>query len=230
MRVLVSKQNISLIPTLQTRMKILSDGKWRREAFRGVVDAGRKTKTQVQRSVHRQMATKNYGFVVANTRGTPKQAELAYEIYALKGGQRIELYKGLKALAAGGMAAARMNLGRQSGEGGLVRSGVWNSPRTFKRSFSQNGGFFALLPASAGKGRSTAPKALWTFGKKGNQPRGAGGRFAASSTTYGPIRRLYGPSLMKELIKDQSLATFQTVGPKLLEEKVMKRMEKLIKI
>lgn len=226
MRLVVRKQNIRLVLTYKERAQLLANGKWRREAFRGVVDAGRKTKTQVQRAVHKQMATKKYGFVSGNTRGTPRQADLAYEIYALKGGQRIEEYKGLKALKVDGAAAARFNSGRSGDDSGSVRSGVWNKPRTFKRSFATNGGFFAMLPG----GTSTkAPKALWTFGKKGDQPRGAGGRFASSGKRYGKIRRLYGPAIRKELPKDESLATFMRVGPALLEEKVMKRMAKFIK-
>ncbi|QPC87133.1 hypothetical protein GA830_10545 [Mesorhizobium sp. NBSH29] len=226
MRVVIRKQNIKLILSFQERAKLLGNKHWQTEAFRGVVDAGRKTKTQVQRSVHNQMAMKKYGFTAQNTRGTPRRAELAFEIYALKGGQRVEEYKGLRALSPGGSAAGKMNTGRSNSDAGFVKSSVWNSPRTFKRSFATNGGYFAMLPG----GTSTkAPKMLWTFGAKKSQPRGAGGRFGKSSQRYGKIRRLFGPALRKELVKDQALSTFYRVGPKLLEDKVMKRMEKLIK-
>lgn len=227
MRVIVIKQNVHVLLTMQERAKLLSSGRWKREAFRGVVDAGRRTKTQVQRAVHQQMAMKSYSFVASNTRGTPNQGALSFEIYAHKGGQRIEEYKGLRTLVQGGRTAGRFNKGRTIGDKGFVRSGVWNAPRTFKRSFAANGGFFAMLPGGAGSS-TRAPKALWTFGKKPNQPRDGEGRFASPGTTYGRIRRLFGPALGKELVKDQSLATFQKVAPRLLEEKVMKRMAKLI--
>ncbi len=62
---------------------------------------------RVQRAVHKQMATKRYGLVSANTRGSPKWAELAFEIHGVTGGQRIEAYKGLQVLkSAGGQAEA----------------------------------------------------------------------------------------------------------------------------
>ena len=99
------------------------------------------------------MATKRYGLVSANTRGTPKWAELVFEIHGVTGGQRIEEYKGLQVLkSAGGQA-----------DGGAVQSGVWNSPRVFQRSFAAKGSFFALLPGGSGK---VAPRVLWTCGSK----------------------------------------------------------------
>ncbi len=225
MRFVVKKHNVHLILTMQERAELLKSKRWRTEAFRSVVDAGRLTKTQVQRAVHHQMATKKYGFVIANIRGTPRQADLAYEIYALKGGQSIELYRGLQALSGKGRTQAPYNEGRIAVDRGLVRSGAWNAPRVFKRSFAAAGGFFAMLPGT----RSTAPKALWTFGHKPDQARDGGGRFAKSGKKYGPIRRLYGPAIRKEIPMDELLATFQRVGPRLLEEKVMKRMARLIK-
>lgn len=225
MRVVVKKQNVHLIITMQERARLLASGRWKTEAFHGVVDAGRRTKTHVQRAVHKQMATKQYSFTAQNTRGTPRKTELAYEIYALKGGQSIEIYKGLQALTPKGRTAKRYNASRGIDDAGFVRSGVWNAPRTFKRSFSANGGFFAMLPGAT---NSKAPKALWTFGSKPGQPRGPGGKFAPSGKRYGKIRRLFGPAIRKEIVKDQALATFERVAPKLLEEKVVKRVAKLI--
>lgn len=225
MRIVVSSKNLNVLVSAEKKARVLASGKWRTEAFRGVVDAGRRTKTQVQRAVHKQMATKQYGFVSGNTRGTPRQAALAYEIYALKGGQKVEIYKGLRALASGGLVAAKFNAGRAGSDAGFVRSGVWNAPRTFKRSFASNGGYFAMLP---GGKAGPAPKALWTYGHKPNQPRTAAGRFAPSGQKYGRIRRLFGPALRDEIGKDQSLATFMRVGPALLEQKVMARMVKLM--
>lgn len=226
MRVVVTKQNVKLVLTMKERADLFRNGRWKTEGFRGVVDAGRRTKTQVQRAVHQQMATKKYGFVSGATRGTPRREELAFEIYALKGGQRIEEYKGLQALKISGRTAARYNSGRDDGDAGFVRSGVWNAPRTFKRSFAANGGFFATLP---GGKSGTAPKALWTFGNKPDQPRGADGRFASSGKKYGKIRRLFGPAIRKEIVKDKALATFQNVAPRMLEQKVVPRLAKLIR-
>jgi hypothetical protein len=157
MRLVLEKQNAHLIVTLRERAKILASKRWETEAFRGVVDAGRKTKTQVQKAVHHQMATRRYSLVSANTRGTPKRAALAYEIWSPLRGQRIEEYKGLRALAQSGAAAVLMDHGRSALDQGFVRSGVWNAPRTFKRSFAATSGFFTLLP---GGGSSKALKLL----------------------------------------------------------------------
>ena len=60
------------------------------------------------------------------------------------------------------------------------------------------------------------------------QPRDASGRFAPSGRTYGRVRRLFGPSLMKEIVKDEALATFERVGPPLLADKVLARMNRLL--
>jgi hypothetical protein len=226
LRLVVKKQNIRLVLTMQERAKLFANGRWRTEAFRGVVDAGRRTKTQVQRSAFKQMAMLKYGFVAQNTRGTPRQAKLAYEIYALKGGQRIEEYAGLRALATRGKTARRFNVDRDVSDKGFVRSGVWNKPRTFKRSFATNGGFFAMLPGGT---RTTAPKSMWTYGSKPDQPRDPLGRFASPGRKYGKIRRLYGGALRKEIGKDQALATFHRVGPAMLEQKVTKRLARFLK-
>ena len=228
MRIQVSGNYVTVIPGWQAKVKLLTNKKFRTEAHRGVIDAGRKTKTQVQRAVNRQMALKPgmyTGYVVANTRGIPRSAALSYEIFGVKGGIKVENYKGLRALRPGGVAAGRMNAGRSDADKGYVRSGVWNNPRTFKRSFAENGGYFAMLPGT----RKTAPKALWTFGLKPNQPRSGDGKFAASNRTYGPIRRLFGPSLMKEIPKDQSLATFHKVAPPLMKQHVEKRIAKFMR-
>ena len=77
--------------------------------------------------------------MISNTRGTPKRAELAFEIYGVTGGQRIEEYKGLQALkSAGGQA-----------DTGSVRSGVWKPPRISALLRSQR----RLLYPAAGRDR-----------------------------------------------------------------------------
>lgn len=210
---------------MKERAELFANGRWKVEAYRGLSQAGGRTKTQVQRSVHKQMATKKYHFVTASTRGIGNQGALTYEIFAVKGGQRVEEYKGLQVLKSTGAAAGRMNAGRDIADQGSVKSGVWNMPRVFKRSFATDGGYFALLPGK----RKKAPKALWTYGHKPDQPRDDRGRFAESSRTYGPIRRLFGPAIRKEIPKDQSLATFQRVAPAMMVEKIVPRLEKLLK-
>lgn len=203
---------------------------WRQELSRGVTDAGRKTRTQVQKAVARQMAVTSggyTGYVVPNMRGISSQAGLSFTIRATGKGSKIETYKGLRSLSPTGRAARAMNKGRDRLDRGYVRSGVWNAPRTFKRSFEQGGIFLALIPSATGSSR--LPKALWTFGLKPNQPRASDGRFAAGGRKGFKIRRLYGPALGKELDKDDSLETFLSVGPPELDRQITKRVAKLMR-
>lgn len=228
MRIVVGRSNLRSLKSFEKMADLLASERARTELMRGVIDGGRKTKTPVQRAVFVQMGLKagNYNsHVVAGTRGIPRKELLAYDIFGVKHGAPIEAYKGLRSVSRGN----KMNKGRKADERGVVRSGVWNNPRIFKRSFEGNaGGFYAMRPASAGTS-SRAPKALWTFGLKVGQPRGERGRFAATNVQYGKVRKLFGPSLMKEIPEDQSLATFVTVGPVNLEQAVMKRVTKLMR-
>jgi hypothetical protein len=206
----------------------LSSDRFKTEAGRAVGDAGRRIKTRVQKTVYKQMALKPGTYqkvVVRNTRGFLRPGALKYEIYSHKGGLPIQNYKGLKALSTRGKVYKKSNEGRGSSDRGYVRSGVWNNPRTFKRSFANNNGFFAMLKKEAKR----APKALWTYGHKTSQPRGPDGKFAKSNKKYGVVRRLYGPSLAKEIPNGDSLKVFMSEGPVILREKVEKRMSKFMR-
>lgn len=231
MRIVVRKYNIRAVIGFRDLAATLASPKARTELHRGVIDAGRKVKTKVQKAVTRQMALKSgkyQSYVVSNTRGVPRKANLSFEIFSVKKGSSIEDYKGLMSVRSGGRAFRRMNAGRALDDKGTVRSSVWNNPRLFKRSFSAATGFFAFRPASAGSS-GRAPKALWTYGLKPGQPRGADGRFAATGVRYGKVRRLFGPALGKEIPQDESLATFLREGPKELELHVSKRLKKLMR-
>ena len=207
----------------------LADGKWKREAHRGVIDAGRKTKTKVQKAVFKQAGFRPGTYssnVVAHTRLGTDEPTLSARIFAVRGGVDIDEYRGLRVVKPKGGKV----------EAGSVKSGVWNAPRVFKRSFSAESstgyfgrggtGFFALLP---GKARSSAPPEFWTFGTKQEQKRDSRGRFVAGEARYGRKRRLYGASLRDEIGKGETLATFEKVAPAELEIKVTKRMAKLIR-
>lgn len=228
MHIVVGKSNLRALKSFEKMAALIGSARTRTELMRGVIDAGRKTKTPVQRAVFKQMGLKagNYNsHVVAGTKGIPRKEILAYDIFGVKAGAKIEAYKGLRSVSRGN----KLNVGRQQAERGMVRSGVWNNPRIFKRSFEGNaGGFYAIRPASAGTS-TRAPKPLWTFGLKAAQPRGERGRFASPNVQYGKVRKLFGPSLMKEIPEDQSLATFMTVGPVHLEQAVVKRVSKLMR-
>lgn len=228
MYLVVGKSNLKALRSFGDMATLLASPRVKQELLRGLSDAGRKTKTQVQKAVTRQMALKggNYqSYVVANTRGVVRKDILAYDIFSVKGGIRAEEYKGMRAVST----RNRLNKGRRGTDRGEVRSGVWNNPRIFKRSFvGTTEGFYAFRPPSEGTA-SVTPKALWTFGRKPQQPRGADGKFQSTGVKYGKVRRLFGPALSKELPEDDSLATFMKLGPSQLEHVVAKRLTKLMR-
>jgi hypothetical protein len=211
--------DIAGLRSMQKVVGRLSDGAWKREAHRGVIDAGRRTETKVLKAEQQQLGLRTYGALRSRVRHASDDANLSYSITSAAGGQRIEEYRGLRALKSSGRAL---------GATGLVSAAPWNAPRTFKRSFAANGGFFAMLP---GGGSKKAPRMLWTPGVKVGQKRDDHGRFiiSGSARTFGPIRRLFGASIKKELVRGETLETFNTVAPAMLVEKVVPRMEKLLR-
>jgi len=68
--------------------RLLSSPSLQIELHRGVVDAGRKTRTKVQKAVALQMAVTAGGYtayVVPNIRGTGRQADLSFTIRPRQG-------------------------------------------------------------------------------------------------------------------------------------------------
>jgi hypothetical protein len=120
-RLIVEKQNVHLIVTMPERAKILASKRWQTEAFRGVIAAGRKTRTQVQKAVHNQMASRGYSLVSANTRGTLKRAAFAFEIWSPLRGRR---NRGLQGSACSGAVRRRHSTDQpgQIGDGLRLRA------------------------------------------------------------------------------------------------------------
>ncbi len=239
MTVTVSVHGRGNISRFTTISKDLGSAKWKPEAMRGVIDAGRQTKTVVQKSVAKQMAIApgKYGSaVVAHMRQSADKSALAFRIFAVRGGQPIENYKGLKVVKSAASQKRQAQAGRAVGDIGAVRSEVWNKSRIFKRSFAATTGgvyfgrggpgFFAFLP---GNGKAVLPASAWTYGLKPELKRDAKGRFIKGDRLYGKKRALYGPSLRDEIGKGETLATFQATGAALLDKHVSARMAKFIK-
>lgn len=229
-RIIVTKK-LKNFELFQQVSKKLGEPRLRKELHRAVIDAGRQTRTQVQRAVAQQMAVAPGAYqryVVANMRFRSNQSQLSATLLASEKGGQITDFKGLRALKAGGRASRVANRGR--GFPGQVRSGVWNNSRVFKRSYEgAGGGYFALIRANGARGNSTMPKAFWTHDSRANQDRDAQGRFAKMGAQKWRTRRLRGPALNKELDKDQSLATFMRVGPEKLERLVTRKMVSIMK-
>lgn len=228
MRIIVEKRLRNLVE-FKRISQYMGQKRFMTELGRGVIDAGRKVRTKVRKSVKEQMAVapgSYQSYVVANT-GLRNHGPLAIGIWASAKGGQITDFKGLRALVAGGRASRIANRGQAFK--GQVRSGVWNSPRVFKRSFHATGGYFALIRADGARSNSTMPRAFWTHDSRSNQPRDGQGRFAETGAQKWRVRRLRGPAINKELDKGQTLHTFLTFGPEELERQTMKRIERILK-
>ncbi len=220
MKIITKVQNGRALHEFAIVVEGLASPRMRKELHRAVIDAGRQVKTKVQKAVTQQMALKpgNYqSYVVKHTRGVPQEKMLAYSIFSQRGGLPIERYNGLRSVKS-----------KAGTEQGGVKSAVWNSPRTFKRSFASGESFFAMRPASAGKA-IIAPRILWSTGLKPGQPRDQDGRFMSTGKTYGKVRRLFGPALSKEIPVGDSLEIFYREAPKILDAAVQKRLTKLVR-
>lgn len=196
----------------------------------GVINAGRKTKTQVQRAVRDQMAVapgSYQKYVVANMRFRSNQAAMSATISASQKGGEITDFKGLKSLSSKGRAVRRYNPGKSFR--GTIRSEVWNKARVFQRSFLGSSGKYLALIRGGGKSNSTMPKEFWTHDSRSWQARSADGRFAKMGAQKWRVRRLRGPALNKELDQGQSVAKFLSFGPAELERQIEKRLETIMK-
>ncbi|MBN9310989.1 hypothetical protein, partial [Devosia sp.] len=95
MQVVVTKKLTNFV-RFQDIPRLISRPNFRLELHRGVIDAGRKTRTQVQRAVAQQMAVTagGYrGYVVPNMRGISKPSDLSFTIRGTGKGSPIETYK-----------------------------------------------------------------------------------------------------------------------------------------
>lgn len=237
MRIVVSKK-LRHFHGFRAVAKKLAIQKWKPEVHRGVIDAGRKTRTQVRRALRHQMAVAGghyQRYIVQNTKSRNSQVDLSYTIFSYDKGDYITTYKGLRALSTKGKAARRFNSGRLPLNQGFVRSSVWNAPRTFQRSFATSGGYFAWIPSDTPRKKnpktgSYMPRSLWTRDSRYWQPRDEQGRFSETGAKRKfKVRKLYGPAINKELVLDESIKVFNEKGPQFLIEATNKRIARLLK-
>ena len=59
-------------------------------------------------------------------------------------------------------------------------------------------------------------------------PKLRGHVFIRTSNKRLPIKKLYGPSIPKEMIKDQSAATFQAEAPAILDRRIEHELGRLL--
>lgn len=228
MQIIVTKKLHHLI-AFEEVVKKVGRKAFMTELGRGVIDAGRRTRTKVRKAVKEQMAIapgSYQSYVVANT-GLRNHGPLSVGIWASAKGGQITDFKGLRSLSLKGRAIRKANRGMSFK--GQVRSSVWNAPRVFKRSFANNGGYFALIRANGARSNSTMPRAFWTHDARTNQARDSQGRFADTGAQKWRTRRLRGPAINKELDKGMTLQTFMTFGPEELERQTMKRIDRILK-
>ncbi len=180
-----------------------------RALHEGVRAAGDKVRTQVRRSLHRQMGTKKYGTIVKATRSYIP-ARMAYAIEGTGKGLPIQEFP-VKASDDIRMRwrwspkwhwrlQSRQSNGRfgrieltSTGRAGVVAQ-PWRVTHAFKRSFVDAQGIYrAALPGTRGKGR-----------------------------------KLYGPAAWKEIVRGETVAMFQSLAPKEMQAQVGKRLARLL--
>ncbi|MFN3130569.1 hypothetical protein [Roseibium sp.] len=205
MKVELTVRNRGAIDWFAGIPKKLQGPRFKRELGRAVADAGRKTKTRVQRKVKQQGGFRLARDVSQNTQGVSELGALRYRIFSNQRGMTLGHYKGLRSLKRGG-----------------IKTGIWNAPRTFESGYAESGRYF--IPKGEGERRRI------TFGHKPNQPRDGRGRFAVSKIKYASGRHeLFGPAVRSELGRDDSLREFKTFAPAELGRQVQKRITKLLR-
>lgn len=170
------------------------DGRGRQAMSRGLIDGGRKMRTQVRLAVREQTGLKRpyvsrtitghlhadgMAYVIAGTGRGPKITELR-SVTGRKRRQRVQ-----RRNARGQFKALRPDL---AFERGLVRATIWGKRRRFARSYVDDRGRFRVLRDK--------------------------------------VETMNAPSPSKELVKDQSLATF-LASTGMINESVAKALTRL---
>lgn len=170
----------------------------RREMERGLINGGDKLRTEVRRALQEQTGVLRYGTITRNTRGYLDKGGLAYVIVASGSGLPIKEFR--------------------TSASGRARYGDY---RDQKR---DGAGRFGGLKSKGGGVTSAVWNAPRTFQR--SYKRKDGGFVAALPGSWAE-RKLFGPSLPKELTVDQSVAAFEAGAGDILDA-VLARLEALM--
>lgn len=179
--------------------------RWARQSLGG---AGDKSRTQVRKALRTQMGTKGIRAINANTSGSVDLLGLAYTLRGVGKGLPIEEFpvRASKSLKA------------------LVR---WHPREHWKLQVRprQAGGRFSPIPDEGFVGGVTASpwRVSRTFQRSYVSEKGYRAR-----TPDGRTRKLYGPAIGKEIIKDHSLATWEATAIPELERQMVSRLARLV--
>lgn len=168
------------------------------EMQRGLSDGGNKLRTDVSQALRDQTGVIRYGAITSGVRGYVNKGALSYVIAASGSGLPIRSFR---TTATGG---------RRFGD--------------FRDQLRDRQGQFGELKARGGGVTSAVWNAPRTFQRSF---RRKDGEFVATLPGERRQRKLYGPSLPKELPVDQSVATWEAGVGEILDS-VMARLEKLM--
>lgn len=182
--------------------------KARLEMARGLARGGEKLRTPVRRALKEQTSVKRYGTIVAKTRGWLDAGALEYTIEASGKGLPIQEF------------AFRFSRSKNA----MVR---WSKNEHWRLQKRDGMGRFGPLPEIDSKGVSAK---MWAkqhaFARSFNHPeRGPVMQRVAGKRG---LRKLYGPSLPKELTVDRTADTFQRLARTMVLEQVEKRLARLM--
>jgi hypothetical protein len=177
-----------------------------RESLRA---AGLKTRTQVRRALKEQTGAKRAGAINSRTRSYVHEGGLAFSIEGSGKGLPISEFR---------IRASRSK----------KVAGRW-SPREHWRLQPRDGSgrFGKLVDPGTGGDVSASP---WNVGRvfKRSFVHPTRGPVMVRSTGKKQLRRLFGPSIAKEIVQGQSLSTFQAVGVRELATDLPRRMARLL--
>lgn len=187
--------------------KLKSGANVTRTLSQGVRKAGNKVRTIVRRELKAQTGAKRYGTIVKATRSfIPAPA-----VYVIEG-----TGKGLPITEFGPKASAKIDSRRFS------RRQHWMfQPRV-------GGGRFGKMPPLPNGGVTATPWNVAHAFKRSYQDEAGVFRARLPGQKSGKGRKLYGPAIWKEIVKDQTAAAFQSQGPRFLDEEVGRELRRLL--
>ena len=177
---------------------LAAPGRLERALHDGVRAAGDKTRTVVRKSLHQQMGTKRYGTIVAATRSFIP----GLMTYVIEGRGK-------------GLPIIEFPV-----RGGRAKGRTWHDqPR------DPAGQFGPLPPSDIGFVTARPWRVAHNFKRS----------FVAADGTYKArlpgstrTRKLYGPSVAKEIVKDATLAAFETTAPREMEVQIVRRLARIV--
>lgn len=182
--------------------------KARQEMARGLARGGEKLRTPVRRALKEQTSVKRYGTIVANTRGWLDAGALQYTIEASG--------KGLPLSEFPHKASRSKRLALR-----------WSAKEHWRLQKRDGSGRFSALPAMNDSGVSAT---MWLkkrgFARSFVHPER--GPLMQRVPGKRSLRKIYGPSLPKELTIGRTAETFQRQARSMVIDEIEKRLQRLL--